>query len=764
MNDTRSTLPPHVIEAIVTGNHGRPFDVLGPHPNEEETIVRVYLPYAAQVTLLAQDTAYPMTRIHPIGLFECRLPIPDPAFAYQLQLITDQGDALTLEDPYRFPPTLSDFDTHLMAEGTHQKIYEQQGAHLIEREGVAGVRFRVWAPNALRVSVVGDFNRWDGRRHPMAFHHGTGVWELFIPGLAERTLYKYEIKSHNRGYTVLKTDPVGFFSELRPNNASVVWNIDKYEWQDQAWIENRPQHNSLNAPISVYELHLASWRHKLVGDKWEWLSYTELAAALIPYVQEMGYTHIELLPVAEHPFDGSWGYQVTGYYAPTSRFGTPDEFMAFVDACHQAGIGVILDWVPAHFPKDQHGLAFFDGTHLYEHADPRQGEHPDWGTLIFNYDRNEVRQFLISNALFWMDKYHIDGLRVDAVASMLYLDFSREPGQWIPNRYGGRENLGAINFLRTFNERVHELFPHVLTIAEESTAWPGVTAPVAEGGLGFDLKWNMGWMHDTLRYMGNDPIYRAYHQGTLTFSLLYAFSEKFLLPFSHDEVVHLKKSMLDKMPGDLWQKFANLRTLYAYQYAHPGKKMLFMGGEFGQWQEWSEARSLDWHLIDGYEKHGGLQRLVRQLNRLYRETPALYADDYSWNGFTWLDIHDSRNSVISFLRHDPASAQYVIVVCNFTPVVRRDYPIGAPDAGTYRELLNTDAIEFGGSGVAPGPLLAEPGPWVNQPYVIRLTLPPLSVLYLIHDEVEAEVEVATADNVQETDVQGTDANETNVAA
>lgn len=764
MNDTRSTLPLHVIEAIVTGNHGRPFDVLGPHPNEEETIVRVYLPYAAQVTLLAQDTAYPMTRIHPIGLFECRLPIPDPAFAYQLQLITDQGDALTLEDPYRFPPTLSDFDTHLMAEGTHQKIYEQQGAHLIEREGVAGVRFRVWAPNALRVSVVGDFNRWDGRRHPMAFHHGTGVWELFIPGLAERTLYKYEIKSHNRGYTVLKTDPVGFFSELRPNNASVVWNIDKYEWQDQAWIENRPQHNSLNAPISVYELHLASWRHKLVGDKWEWLSYTELAAALIPYVQEMGYTHIELLPVAEHPFDGSWGYQVTGYYAPTSRFGTPDEFMAFVDACHQAGIGVILDWVPAHFPKDQHGLAFFDGTHLYEHADPRQGEHPDWGTLIFNYDRNEVRQFLISNALFWMDKYHIDGLRVDAVASMLYLDFSREPGQWIPNRYGGRENLGAINFLRTFNERVHELFPHVLTIAEESTAWPGVTAPVAEGGLGFDLKWNMGWMHDTLRYMGNDPIYRAYHQGTLTFSLLYAFSEKFLLPFSHDEVVHLKKSMLDKMPGDLWQKFANLRTLYAYQYAHPGKKMLFMGGEFGQWQEWSEARSLDWHLIDGYEKHGGLQRLVRQLNRLYRETPALYADDYSWNGFTWLDIHDSRNSVISFLRHDPASAQYVIVVCNFTPVVRRDYPIGAPDAGTYRELLNTDAIEFGGSGVAPGPLLAEPGPWVNQPYVIRLTLPPLSVLYLIHDEVEAEVEVATADNVQETDVQGTDANETNVAA
>ncbi|MCA9941358.1 MAG: 1,4-alpha-glucan branching protein GlgB [Anaerolineales bacterium] len=737
--ETEPILPVHLMESIVNGNHGRPYDVLGPHPvddgEEAGAVVRVFLPYATQVTLVAAEQEYPCNQIHSGGLFEVFVPLRPP-FSYQLRVLTDRGDVITVEDPYRFPLTLSDYDTYLMGEGTHMKIYEQQGAHLRTVDGVSGVRFIVWAPNAMRVSVVGDFNQWDGRRHPMMLHAGTGMWELFIPDLGEGIVYKYEVKSHNQGLTILKTDPVGFYSEIRPNNASIVWDIDKYAWQDAAWMEQRAQTNDPRAPISVYEVHLGSWRRKLVDDKWEWLSYAELADALIPYLQEMGYTHIELLPVSEHPFDGSWGYQVIGYFAPTSRFGTPDDFMAFVDACHQAGIGVILDWVPAHFPRDMHGLAFFDGTHLYEHADPRQGAHPDWGTLIFNYDRNEVRQFLVSNALFWLDKYHIDGLRVDAVASMLYLDFSREPGQWIPNRYGGRENLGAITFLRLFNERVHEQFPHVLTIAEESTAWPGVTAPVEEGGLGFDFKWNMGWMHDTLRYMGNDPVYRSYHQGTLTFSLLYAFSERFVLPFSHDEVVHLKKSMLDKMPGDLWQKFANLRALYAYQYAHPGKKMLFMGSEFGQWQEWSEERSLDWHLLDGYEKHGGVQRLVRRLNGLYREMPALYADDYSWNGFTWLDIHDARNSVISFLRHDPDSGQTIIVICNYTPVPRQNYPIGAPDAGTYRAILNTDAIEYGGSGVSTGPLLAEPGPWAGQPHVIRMTLPPLAVLYLILDEPE----------------------------
>ncbi|MCA9921842.1 MAG: 1,4-alpha-glucan branching protein GlgB, partial [Anaerolineales bacterium] len=624
------------VNAIIGGYHGDPFRILGPHPIAGGIAVRAFLPQAQQVVLVAGEERRPLTKIHEHGFFEVQLPGWALPVDYRFEIEGFNGEKQLIEDPYRFSAQLSEDDRYLHAEGKLLKMYDSIGAHLHEADGRSGVLFTVWAPSALRVSVIGDFNQWDGRRHPMRFHPGSALWELFVPGLHEGTLYKFEIKTRYKDYTVAKADPVGFAGQMRPNNASMVWDVNKYEWHDQTWLQGRPQIQSINQPISVYEVHLGSWRKKEVDGEWHWLTYTELAQELIPYVQEMGYTHIELLPVSEFPFDGSWGYQVTGYFAPTSRYGSPDEFMAFVDTCHQAGIGVILDWVPAHFPMDEHGLGFFDGTHLYEHEDPRKGSHPDWGTYIFNYGRNEVRQFLISNALFWLDKYHIDGLRVDAVASMLYLDFSRKHGEWIPNQYGGRENIDAINFIREFNNQVHEQYPGVLTIAEESTSWPGVTHDTADNGLGFNLKWNMGWMHDTLQYFSNEPVYRSFHQGTLTFSLLYAFSEKFMLPFSHDEVVHLKRSMLDKMPGDVWQKFANLRLLYSYQWSHPGKKLLFMGGEFGQWQEWSEARSLDWHLLDGDAKHAGLKRLVHDLNNLYRYEKPLHELDDSWEGFEWI--------------------------------------------------------------------------------------------------------------------------------
>jgi 1,4-alpha-glucan branching enzyme len=585
--------------------------------------------------------------------------------------------------------------------------------------------------------VVGDFNGWDGRRHPMRFRHNSGIWNIFIPGLRQGAAYKYEVKTRQHNFTVSKADPVGYYSEVRPNTASIVWDINQYQWQDQDWLDNRAKHNNLNGPMNIYEVHLGSWKRAGLSEQEDnWLSYQELANDLIPYAKEMGYTHLELMPITEHPYDGSWGYQVTGYFAPTSRFGTPDDFMAFVDACHQAGIGVILDWVPAHFPRDAHGLSYFDGTHLYEHADPRQGSHPDWGTLIFNYGRPEVSQFLISSALFWIEKYHLDGLRVDAVASMLYLDFSKEQGQWVPNRYGGRENLEAITFIREFNRRLHAAHPHVLTIAEESTAWPYVTRSQEEGGLGFDLKWNMGWMHDTLKYMQNDPIHRAFHHGSMTFSLHYAFSERFLLPFSHDEVVHLKKSMLDKMPGDLWQKFANLRIIYAYQTAHPGKKLIFMGGEFGQWREWSEKRSLDWHLLEKHPEHQGLHRYVRALNQFYLNEPAFYEDDNSWNGFDWLDLSDAQRSILAFVRHskpkkESEQKESVLVICNFTPVVREKYRLGVPQEGSYQEVLNSDSADFGGSDIMNAQLLqSAPTPWHNQPHSIQFTLPPLSVIYL----------------------------------
>jgi 1,4-alpha-glucan branching enzyme len=669
-----------------------------------------------------------MTRVHPQGFFELLLPDRQLPFAYEWQVTRQDGRSHTQADPYAFPAMLSDFDEYLLAQGTHLHVYEQLGAHLVELNGRTGVRFAVWAPSAERVSVVGEFNQWDGRCHPMRFHHNSGIWELFIPDLGEFTLYKYEIKTRHMGYTVKKSDPVGFASEMRPKNASVVWNINKHQWGDSEWMSQRSQTQDLHAPMSVYEMHLGSWQRK---NNNEWLTYSDLIEILIPYVKGMGYTHIELMPISEFPFDGSWGYQVTGYFAPTSRYGTPDEFMAFVDACHQADIGIILDWVPAHFPKDQHGLAYFDGTHLYEHSHPLQGEHPDWGTLIFNYGRQEVSQFLLSNALFWLDKYHIDGLRVDAVASMIYLDFSREQGQWIPNRYGGRENLEAIEFVRRFNQVVHEQFPHVLTIAEESTAWPGVTHALADHGLGFDLKWNMGWMHDTLKYMQNEPVYRSYHHGTLTFSLMYAFSEKFMLPFSHDEVVHLKKSMLDKMPGDVWQRFANLRLLYGYQWSHPGKKLQFMGGEFGQWREWSEERSLDWHLLQQDEKHQKLKNWVRDLNHLYRSEAALHAEDFSWEGFEWLDLHDSQRSILSYIRKVPASGESILVVCNFTPVVRQDYWLEVPQPGTYVELLNSDATAYGGSNVInEGQLASSEVSWDKHRQALRITLPPLGIVFL----------------------------------
>jgi 1,4-alpha-glucan branching enzyme len=730
MNNKLPFLSEESIEAVIRGEHKDPFSVLGPHLTADGLIVRTFVPQAlfASVVDIESGEKFAMERINLAGFFECHIKGRETAFDYQIEITFESGGVLLYEDPYAFPDLMSGYDEYLLAEGTHIRMYDKLGAHVAEINNRSGVRFAVWAPNALRVSVVGEFNQWDGRRHPMRQHHNSGIWDIFIPGLDEGTLYKYEIKGSEMPLPLLKSDPVGFFSELRPKTASIVWNLDKHKWHDADWMNNRDDVAGLDRPINVYEVHLGSWRRN--GEN-EWLTYQEFAGQLIPYVKEMGYTHVELLPVAEHPLDGSWGYQVAGYFAATSRFGVPEDFMAFVDACHQEKIGVILDWVPAHFPRDAHGLAYFDGTFLYEHADPVQGSHPDWGTLIFNYGRNEVRQFLISNAIFWLEKYHIDGLRVDAVASMLYLDFSREAGGWVPNRYGGRENIEAIEFIRQFNDAVHSEFPGTLTIAEESTAWPGVTKSVSEGGLGFDLKWNMGWMHDTLQYMAYEPIHRSYHHGTLTFSLLYAFSERFLLPFSHDEVVHLKRSMVDKMPGDLWQKFANIRLLYVYQIAHPGKKMLFMGGEFGQWREWNEANSLDWHLLEQSPVHSQLQSLVKDVNHIYTKESALYQDDYSWKGFTWLDLQDSQRSILSFARHDPQNGDSIIVAFNFTPVVREDYRLGVPAPGQYKEILNSDATKFGGSGVVnKGLISSQETAWHDQSQSIQFRLPPLSGIFL----------------------------------
>jgi 1,4-alpha-glucan branching enzyme len=623
---------------------------------------------------------------------------------------------------------LSDFDTYLIGEGTHERAYEKMGAHLVTLNGQEGVAFAVWAPNARQVYIIGDFNDWDGQNHLMQ-SSDSGIWSLFVPGLKEYTVYKYRIITQEEEQFD-KSDPYGFAMELRPHTGSVVANLDSYTWQDEEWISQRSQRQALDQPISIYEVHLTSWKRKPDAD-WgsRYLTYRELAEELIPYVVDMGYTHIELLPIAEHPFDGSWGYQVLGFFAPTSRFGTPQDFMYFVDQCHQNGLGVLVDWVPAHFPKDGSGLNYFDGTHLYAHADPRQGEHQDWGTMIFNYGRNEVRSFLISNALFWIDKYHIDGLRVDAVASMLYLDYSRQSGQWLPNEYGGRENLAAIAFLRKTNEVVHGIFPGVLTIAEESTSWPLVSRPTWLGGLGFSLKWNMGWMHDTLSYIRHDPIHRRFHHNEMTFGMLYAFHENFTLPISHDEVVHGKGSLLNKMPGDEWQKFANLRSYLCFMWSYCGKKLLFMGCEFGQWQEWNHDQGLEWKALEA-ENHQGVQYLVRDLNRVYKEEPALYENDYDWMGFSWINANDSDNSVFSFIRRAKNTEDFLVIVCNFTPVVRENYRIGVPKAGEYHELINSDLAQYWGSNLSNGVIRSLPEASYGFDHSLELLLPPLSVLLL----------------------------------
>ncbi len=727
------------LDAHIAGRNADPFAVLGPQPIETPAgrrwLVRVFQPRGSELQLLwgGQADPLPMKKVRPEGVYEVELPLdselaPAPS-SYRLRYSTDYGAVVEVHDPYAFPYLLSEFDLYLMGEGRHYDTYEKLGAHIKTVDGVSGVHFAVWAPSARRVSVVGDFDRWDGRVHPMRTRGSSGIWELFLPDLGEGAIYKYEIIGPRGEMLPLKADPYGFFSELRPHTGSVVARLDNHPWNDADWMAQRPQRRWLEQPITVYEVHLGSWR-RMPEEHNRWLSYNELADQLIPYVKDLGYTHIELLPVMEHPFDASWGYQTLGYFAATSRFGKPAEFMAFVDRCHQAGLGVFLDWTPAHFPRDSHGLSYFDGTHLYEHSDPRQGTHPDWGTLVYNYGRNEVQNFLISNALFWLDKYHIDGLRVDAVASMLYLDYSRKEGEWIPNRYGGRENLDAIDFFKRLNEVANLRFPGILTIAEESTSWPSVSRPTYLGGLGFSLKWNMGWMNDTLQYFSKDPVFRRYEHNKLTFSMLYAFTENFMLPFSHDEVVHGKNSLLHKMPGDMWQQFANLRLLFAYQYAHPGKKLLFMGQEFGQRNEWYEARSLDWHLLQ-YDSHRGVQNLVRDLNRLNAAEPALHQVDFEWQGFEWIDANDSDNSVYSFIRRGKNPDDVILAVLNATPVVRYGYRLGVPRPGHYEEVLNTDAAIYGGSNVGNlGGMNADEHAWQGRRQSLALTLPPLAAVFL----------------------------------
>ncbi len=727
-------LDPLEAEAIVRGEHGDPFAVLGPHAlsqgGRSAVAIRTFLPGATEVSILPEGSAPSprrMDRIHPDGLFEAVFLESQAPFSYRLEVV-EGGASRTVEDPYRFASTLSDLDLYLIGEGTHYRSYEKMGAHAIVLEGVSGVRFAVWAPNARRVSVVGDWNRWDGRVHPMRLHPGNGIWEIFLPGLQAGALYKYEILSQQGGLQALKADPYAFaFERSHVPTASVVTDL-AYHWGDAEWMANRGKRNALDAPIAIYEVHLGSWRRK---EQNQFLTYREAADLLGQYVAEMGYTHVELLPVTEHPFYGSWGYQPIGLYSPTNRYGSPQDFMAFVDRLHQQGIGVILDWVPAHFPTDPYGLVYFDGTYLYEHEDPRLREHPDWHTRIFNYGRNEVANFLLASALFWLDRYHVDCLRLDAVASMLYLDYGRREGEWRANEHGGRENLAAVAFLKRLNETVYRYHPDVMTIAEESTDWPMVSRPTHLGGLGFGFKWNMGWMHDILQYMSKDPIHRKFQHNNLTFGLLYAWTENFILSLSHDEVVYGKGSLHHKMPGDDWQQFANLRTLFGFMYGHPGKKLLFMGGEFGQTNEWYHEASLDWHLLGMGPYHRGLQRLVQDLNRLYRTERALSEVDFTPAGFQWIDCNDWEGSTVSFLRRARDPENFLVFVCNFTPVVRSGYRIGVPRGGFYRERLNTDAALYGGSNVGnAGGVMAEAIPQHGHPCSVLLTIPPLATLVL----------------------------------
>jgi 1,4-alpha-glucan branching enzyme len=723
-----TTIAAPELDALVRREHSNPHAVLGAHPLDGGVVVRAYRPAARSIAVLADSASSPLEEVHPGGVFEGVVPDASLPLSYRLEVDYGPSGSFEIRDPYAFTPTITDFDLHLIGEGRHEELYEKLGAHVLEHEGVRGTAFAVWAPAARAISVVGDFNSWDGRLHAMRSLGSSGIWELFLPDVEPGAHYKYEVVAVD-GAVTLKADPYAFEAEHPPKTASVVFE-SHHTWGDREWIDERGSGEATASPMSIYEVHLGSWRlNPLEGNRH--LTYTELADELCAYVHDMGFTHVELLPVMAHPFAGSWGYQVTGYFAPSPRYGSPDDLKGFVDRMHANGVGVLLDWVPAHFPRDEFALARFDGTALYEHADPRRGAHPDWGTLVFNFGRHEVRNFLLSNALFWLREYHVDGLRVDAVASMLYLDYSRREGEWVPNEFGGREDLDAVAFLKELNEVVYGREPGIVSVAEESTAWPGVSRPTYLGGLGFGFKWNMGWMHDTLGYFSQDPIYRRYHHHELTFSLMYAFSENFILPLSHDEVVHGKGSLLGKMPGDRWQKLANLRALYAYMWAHPGKKLLFMGSEFAQEREWSHERSLDWHLLEDPD-NAGIQRLVRDLNGLYRDEPALWELDSDPAGFWWIEPNDADSNVIAFARASRDGERVIVFAANLSPVPRTGYRLGLPRACRWREAMNTDSTFYGGSDVGNlGGVDPEPVPWQNQPVSAEVTLPPLGALWLV---------------------------------
>jgi 1,4-alpha-glucan branching enzyme len=729
------------LQLLIEARHHDPFALLGRHLQDKKVTVRAHLPHAKTVKIAEGN--HNLSRIKNTDLFEWHGKIDQVPNRYRLIWQDTENHEQIAYDPYCFPPQLPDFDIYLFGEGKHWHAYRFLGSHIYEADGIPGVLFAVWAPNAERVSVVGDFNRWDGRIHPMRVRGSSGIWEIFIPGLHPGNLYKFEIRSRYNGEILVKSDPYGQQFEVRPSNATIISKPISYVWQDEDWLEMRKRSDWLHQPMSVYEVHLGSWQR---GPEGEFLNYRVLARELVKYVKDMGFSHIELLPITEHPFDASWGYQATGYYAPTSRFGNPEDFRYFMNYCHHYNIGVILDWVPAHFPKDAHGLARFDGAPLYEHADPRKGEHLDWSTLIFNYGRYEVKNFLLSSAIYWLEEFHIDGLRVDAVASMLYLDYSRD--EWIPNKYGGRENLEAIEFLRELNTVVHSEHPGAVVIAEESTSWPQVTRPSHLGGLGFSMKWNMGWMNDTLRYISQNPVHRKYHHDLLTFSMLYCFNENFMLPFSHDEVVHGKGSMLSKMPGDEWQRFANLRLLYTYMFTHPGKKLLFMGTEFGQGTEWNSATTLDWYVLQ-YDFHKGLQLLVKDLNQLYKSQATLNHFEFEWQGFEWIDCHDAEKSILSYIRKK--DDDFLIIIVNFTPVPRHSYYIGVPRSCQYTEILNSDSHYYGGSGIGNGDkkLMAEERPWMEKPYSISINLPPLGGIILRPEPLQKKPVVDEVVNAKE---------------
>jgi len=722
------------VEKLINFREDEPFDILGPRVVSEErcVVVSAFLPHAQEAWIRLDSSpsqTRAMDRLHPNGFFQAVIPDTLEIPSYKIGTRDASGFVAEFRDPYAFKTEISEYDLYLIGEGNHFESYDKFGAHIREFSGATGVHFAVWAPNAESVAVIGNFNRWHAGAHPMTRIRYSSVWGLFIPNLKEGEVYKFAIRAGDGGQVSEKSDPYALAAELRPHTASVVAALDRYAWSDGDWVKRRSESDPLHSPLSIYELHLGSWaREKKPDGSWGFLDYKELAHRIVDHVKAANYTHVELLPIMEHPLDESWGYQVVNYYAPTSRFGKPEGFMYFVDYCHKNGIGVILDWVPAHFPKDMHGLNLFDGRQIYAYEHWKKGEHKDWGTLIFDYGKNEVRNFLISNALFWIDKYHIDGLRVDAVASMLYLDYSRKEGEWEPNVYGGRENLEAVGFIKKFNEVVHARYPGVLTIAEESTAWPGVSRPTYLGGLGFSMKWNMGWMHDTLQYFEKEPVYRKFHQGVLTFSLLYAFSENFVLPISHDEVVYGKKSLLEKMPGDEWQKFANLRLFLSYMYAHPGKKILFQGCDVAQREEWNSMSSVDWHLLES-EPHRKLALFLADVNKLYGSERALYETDFDPTGFEWIDFRDTDASVLSFLRRTHDGSQTIVFTFNMTPMPREGYRIGVPHAGFYKEVLNSDAAEYGGSGVGNlGGILAETTPWHGLPHSILVKMPPLGAI------------------------------------